>query len=166
MPESGDKRGHEGGGEPRGQGTRLPRVPARILLVEDNPDDIELTRRVFQRGHVDNPLLVVQDGREALDLLVREAGRIDGPPFDLVLLDLTLPGLDGLALLEEIQADKRLRRMPVIVLTGAAREQDWIGSYKSGAVAFLRKPFDLERFLAVIGDLYGYRIVIFRDEAQ
>ncbi|MCX8071448.1 MAG: response regulator [Candidatus Binatia bacterium] len=139
--------------------------PARILLVEDNPDDVELVKRALRRGHVDNPLTVIGNGRDALDLLVREANRFDRAPFDLVLLDLTLPGLDGRVLLQEIQADKRLRRMPVLVLTGSAREEDWISSYKSGAVAFLRKPFDLHGFLSTIGDLYGYRIVIVRDEA-
>lgn len=138
--------------------------PARILLVEDNPDDVELLKRVFRRGHVGNPLAVMSNGREVLDLLVREANRLDKPPFDLMLLDLTLPGLDGRALLQEIQADKRLRRMPVIVLTGSAREEDWIRAYKTGAVAFLRKPFELERFLSTIGDLYGYRIVIVKEE--
>lgn len=161
-----DSRSPQGEGELGKPGVRRAPQPARILLVEDNPDDVELTRRVFQRGHLDNPLVVIEDGREAFDLLVREASRIDGPPFDLVLLDLTLPGLDGRALLEEIQADRRLRRMPVIVLTGSAREEDWIRAYKSGAVAFLRKPFDLERFLGVIGDLYGYRIVIVRAEPE
>jgi two-component system response regulator len=137
--------------------------PARILLIEDNPDDIELTRRVFQRGHLDNPLTVIENGREALDLLLREVNRTDRPPYDLLLLDLTLPGLDGRALLQELQADKRLRRIPVVVLTGSQRDEDWITAYKTGAVAFLRKPFDLERFLTVIGDLHGYRILIMRD---
>jgi len=137
--------------------------PARILLIEDNPDDIELTRRVFQRGHLDNPLTVIENGREALDLLLREVNRTDRAPYDLLLLDLTLPGLDGRALLQELQADKRLRRIPVVVLTGSQRDEDWITAYKTGAVAFLRKPFDLERFLTVIGDLHGYRILIMRD---
>lgn len=137
--------------------------PARILLIEDNPDDIELTRRVFQRGHLDNPLTVIENGREALDLLLREVNRTDRPPYDLLLLDLTLPGLDGRALLQELQADKRLRRIPVVVLTGSQRDEDWITAYKTGAVASLRKPFDLERFLTVIGDLHGYRILIMRD---
>jgi CheY-like chemotaxis protein len=140
--------------------------PARILLVEDNPDDVELVRRAFQRGHVDNPIIVIGDGRQAFELLVREANRLDRPPFDLLLLDLTLPGLDGRVLLQEVQADKRLRRMPVLVLTGSAREEDWISAYKAGAVAFLRKPFDLERFLATIGDLYGYRIVIVKEDVS
>ncbi|GIW42936.1 MAG: response regulator [Candidatus Binatia bacterium] len=140
--------------------------PARILLVEDNPDDVDLVRRALQRGHVDNPITVIGDGRQAFELLVREANRLDRPPFDLLLLDLTLPGLDGRVLLQEIQADKRLRRMPALVLTGSAREEDWISAYKSGAVAFLRKPFDLERFLATIGDLYGYRIVIVKEDVS
>ncbi len=147
------------------EGTKQHLRPARILLVEDNPDDVELVKRVFHRGHVDNSLTVMANGREVLELLVREANRLDRSPFDLLLLDLTLPGLDGRVLLQEIQADKRLRRMPVIVLTGSAREEDWIRAYKTGAVAFLQKPFTLERFLATVGDLYGYRIVIVKDEA-
>jgi CheY-like chemotaxis protein len=135
---------------------------ARILLVEDSPDDVELTRRAFELSKIGNPLTVVNDGRAALDFLYRSCADRDAPFVDLVLLDLGLPGLDGRAVLREIWADKRLRHIPVIVLTGSDREDDLIEAYKGGAVAFLHKPVVVERLLAAIGDLHGYRLFIAR----
>ncbi len=136
---------------------------ARILLIEDNAQDIEWTRRVFQRGHLGNPLTVVENGAEALDLLSRTANDPEGLPFDLILLDLTLPGVDGRTLLTQLSEDRRLRRVPVVVLTGSQREDDMVLAYKSGAVAFLRKPVDVERLIKVVGDLYGYRVFIVKE---
>jgi CheY-like chemotaxis protein len=135
---------------------------ARILLVEDNPDDVEITRRAFERSKIGNVLTVVEDGQAALDLLYRACADVDDPAVDLVLLDLGLPTLDGRAVLREIWSDKRLRHIPVIVLTGASREDDLIESYKCGAVAFLRKPVDVDRLLTAIADLHGYRLFIAR----
>jgi CheY-like chemotaxis protein len=135
---------------------------ARLLLVEDNPDDVVITRRAFERAKIGNPLTVVEDGRAALDLLYDNCSQRDEAGIDLVLLDLELPKLNGRAVLREIWADKRLRHIPVIVLTGSEREDDLIESYKGGAVAFLRKPVDVERLLAAIGDLPGYRLFIAR----
>ena len=135
---------------------------ARILLIEDNPDDAEWVRRVFQRGHLGNPLAVIEDGAKALDVLSRSANDPSGPAFDLVLLDLTLPGLDGRTLFKHFAEDRRLRKIPVIVLTGSQREEDMVSAYKTGAVAFLRKPIDMERFLGIVGDLYGNRLYIVR----
>lgn len=136
---------------------------ARILLIEDNADDAEWVRRIFQRGHLGNPLTVIEDGAKALDVLSRTASDPTSPAFDLVLLDLTLPGLDGRTLLKHLAEDRRLRKIPVIVLTGSQREEDLVRAYKSGAVAFLHKPVDMERFLAIVGDLFGYRIYITRE---
>lgn len=133
---------------------------ARLLLVEDNPDDVDITRRAFERAKIGNPLTVVEDGQAALDLLYRNCSEPEGSRIDLVLLDLELPKVDGRAVMRAIWADKRLRRIPVIILTGSGREDDLIDSYKGGAVAFLRKPVDVERLLTAIGDLHGYRLFI------
>jgi CheY-like chemotaxis protein len=135
---------------------------ARLLLVEDSPDDVEITRRAFERAKIGNALTVVGDGQAALELLYRNCMEREEPGIDLVLLDLGLPVLDGRSVLRKIWADKRLRHIPVIVLTGSAREEDLVESYKGGAVAFLRKPVDVERLLTAIGDLHGYRLFIVR----
>jgi len=133
---------------------------ARILLVEDSPDDVEITRRAFERAKIGNPLTVAEDGQQALDLLLRNCSQIGEPGVDMVLLDLGLPRVDGRAVMRDIWADKRLRHIPVIILTGSDREEDLIQAYKGGAVAFLRKPVDVERLLTAIGDLHGYRLYI------
>ena len=135
---------------------------ARILLVEDNPDDVEITRRSFERAKIGNPLSVVGDGQAALDFLYRNCSELGDPGVEMVLLDLGLPRLDGRAVMREIWADKRLRHIPVIILTASARENDLIESYKGGAVAFLHKPVDVERLLTAIGDLQGYQLFIAR----
>lgn len=135
---------------------------ARILLVEDNPDDAEITRRALERAKIGNPVTVVEDGQAALDLLYRNCADRDDPAIDMVLLDLGLPKLDGRAVMREVWADKRLRHIPVIILTASEREDDLIEAYKGGAVAFLRKPVDVERLLTAIGDLHGYRLFIAR----
>jgi CheY-like chemotaxis protein len=146
-------------GETRIAGARV----ARLLLVEDNPDDAEIARRAFDRAKIGNTVTVVEDGQAALDLLYRNYSELDEPGIDLVLLDLQLPRLDGRAVLRAIWADKRLRHIPVIVLTGSEHEDDLIESYKGGAVAFLRKPVDVERLLTAIGDLNGYRLYIAKE---
>lgn len=135
---------------------------ARILLVEDNPDDVELTRRAFARAKIGNHLAVVGDGQSALDLLYRNCSNEGEPGIEMVLLDLGLPQLDGRAVMREIWADKRLRHIPVIILTASEREDDLMEAYKGGAVAFLRKPVDVERLLTAIGDLHGYQLFIMR----
>ena len=135
---------------------------ARILLVEDNPDDAELTQRAFERAKIGNALSVVGDGQAALDLLYATWADPRQAPIDMVLLDLSLPKLDGRAVLAAIYKDKRLRHIPVIILTGSEREDDLIQAYKGGAVAFLRKPVDVPRLLTAIGDLHDYRLFIAR----
>jgi CheY-like chemotaxis protein len=133
----------------------------RLLLVEDNEDDAELTRRALARAHIGNQLTVVGDGESALELLYRQAmSKLE--EFGMILLDLDLPKMDGREVLKKILADRRLRHIPVIVLTGSSNEEDLLKSYKSGAVAFLRKPVDVERLLHAVGDLPGYRLLIAR----
>ena len=132
-----------------------------VLLVEDNPDDVLITRRAFERAHIGNPLTVVGDGEQALEILYKDA--MEGRErFGLIMLDLGLPKMDGRMVLKRIWDDKRLRFIPVIVLTGSDEEDDMVKSYKSGAVAFLRKPVQVDQLLRAVGDLHGYRLLIAR----
>ena len=133
----------------------------KLLLVEDNPDDVALTRRALARARIGNDVALAGDGEEALDILYRDVldGRQD---IGLILLDLGLPKLDGREVLERVWTDRRLRHIPVIVLTGSARDEDMVKSYKGGAVAFLRKPVQVDRLLHAVSDLHGYRLLIAR----
>ena len=97
--------------------------PVSILLVEDSPDDVEITRRALERGQVKNHLLVARDGQEALDILFSRRDA-DGTLPGLILLDLNLPKVDGREVLEKIKSDPKLRRVPVIALTSSTREED------------------------------------------
>src|SRR5262249_31135892 len=135
-------------------GTAVP----KLLLVEDNPDDVALTRRALTRARIGNEVAVAGDGEQALDILYRDVldGRKD---IGLILIDLVLPKLDGREVLERVWGDRRLRHIPVIVLTGSARDEDMVKSYKGGAVAFLRKPVQVERLLHAVSDLHGYRLL-------
>lgn len=144
---------------------QMPRARiARLLLVEDDPNDVEITRRAFERAKIGNDLTVVGDGQAALDYLYRNCTEYDDPRADMILLDLGLPKVDGRATLRQIWGDRRLRHIPVVILTASDREEDLIDSYKGGAVAFLRKPVSVERLLNAVGDLHGYRLYISRVE--
>jgi CheY-like chemotaxis protein len=132
-----------------------------LLLVEDSSDDVLITKRALARAHIGNNLTVASDGQAALDLLYADAmaGR---ERFGLILLDLGLPKIDGREVLKRIWADRRLRHIPVIVLTGSDEDEDMVRSYKSGAVAYLRKPVQVDQLLRAVGDLHGYRLLIAR----
>ncbi|MEO8601697.1 MAG: response regulator [bacterium] len=132
-----------------------------LLLVEDSEDDVFITQRALARAHIGNHLTVAGDGQEALDLLYGDA--MDGRErFGLILLDLGLPRVDGREVLSKIWGDRRLRHIPVIVLTGSDEDEDMVRSYKSGAVAYLRKPVQVDQLLRAVGDLNGYRLLIAR----
>ena len=131
----------------------------RILLVEDNPDDIELTRRAFGRIDHENQIDVATDGADALDYLFgrgRHAERETDPLPDLILLDLRLPRLDGLEVLRAIRAGARTRLLPVIVLTSSAEEIDLVNCYREGVNSYLRKPVDFSRMLDLVKTLHEY----------
>jgi two-component system response regulator len=134
-----------------------------ILLVEDNPSDIALTRRALEKDRITNPLIVLEDGREALDYLLARgahAGRDVADIPALVLLDLKLPKVDGVEVLRQIRADTRTRRLPVVILTSSREEQDIAISYDLGANSYIRKPVDFAQFAAAIGHLGLYWLVI------
>ena len=134
-----------------------------ILLVEDNPDDVELTRRALDESNVANKLVVVRDGVEALQYLFREdayAGRDAADLPEVVLLDLKLPKIDGLEVLRRIRADERTRVLPVVVLTSSNAERDIVESYALGANSYIRKPVEFERFVEATKTLGLYWLVL------
>jgi two-component system response regulator len=133
-----------------------------ILLVEDNDDDVRLTRRALQRNNILNELIVASDGVAALNYLRAatdpEHGRSRLPA--LILLDLKLPRMDGLEVLQVLRADPKLRRQPVVILTSSSEERDILGSYELGANSYIRKPVDFEQFSAAVRALGIYWLVI------
>jgi CheY-like chemotaxis protein len=134
-----------------------------ILLVEDNPDDVDLTLRAFKRAQIANEVVVVRDGEEALDYLFGtgvHAGRDLSVMPTVMLLDLKLPKVMGLDVLRRIRADERTKRMPVVVLTSSDEEGDIITSYDLGANSFVRKPVDFARFLDAARQLGLYWLVL------
>jgi len=126
-----------------------------ILLVEDNPDDIELTLIALQRTRLANPVVSVRDGAEALDFLRREGAYADRPEENpaVILLDKKLPKVDGHEVLREVRADDRLRRVPVVMLTSSREERDLLRSYDLGVNAYVVKPVEFDDFMAAINDL-------------
>jgi two-component system response regulator len=140
-----------------------------ILLVDDSPDDVELTIRAFQRNGIANEVIVASDGEEALDYLFAAgtfAGRTPADNPALVLLDLKLPKLMGLEVLKQIRADDRTRRLPVVVLTSSNEDQDIIQSYDLGANSFVRKPVDFGQFVQAARQLGLYWLVLNEDPAR
>jgi CheY-like chemotaxis protein len=121
-----------------------------ILLVEDNPGDVRLTREALREGNVVNELQVARDGIEALDLLSRRGQFAGAARPDLILLDLNLPRKDGREVLAELKADEALRRIPVVVLTTSQAEEDILASYDLHANCYIAKPVDLDRFIEVV----------------
>lgn len=133
--------------------------PISILLVEDNPDDVEITRRALEKGRVINDLIVARDGQEALDILFsREKNGVPKP--GLILLDLNLPRVDGRQVLEKIKADPKLRRIPVVVLTVSTRQEDIVRSYDLGVNTFISKPVGFEEFIKVVTTIKEYWLLI------
>jgi len=136
---------------------------AAILLVEDNPDDVELTLRAFQKHSVNNRIVVVRDGLEALDYLFgtgAHAGRATAELPAVILLDLKLPKIDGLEVLQRIRADRRTELIPVVVLTSSKEQQDLIKSYQLHCNSFVRKPVDFTQFAEAIRQLGLYWLLL------
>jgi CheY-like chemotaxis protein len=134
-----------------------------ILLVEDNPSDIELTKRALTKANVANELVVVEDGQEALDYLFgtgKYVGRDVLPSLALVLLDLKLPKVAGLEVLKRIRANERTKRLPVVILTSSQEERDIAMGYDLGANSYIRKPIDFFQFAEAIKTLGLYWLVL------
>jgi CheY-like chemotaxis protein len=134
----------------------------RILLVEDDPNDVELTLTALEEYHLANEVVVTSDGAEALDYLYRRgafATRLNGSPA-VLLLDLKLPKVDGLEVLQQIKGDEKLRLIPVVVLTSSREERDMVASYRLGVNAYVVKPVDFHEFVNAIKELGVFWAVI------
>jgi CheY-like chemotaxis protein len=129
--------------------------PGRILLVEDDPNDVELTLSALAENGLANEVVVARDGEQALDYLFRRgvyASREEGNPT-LMLLDLKLPKVDGIEVLKRVKADPHLKTIPVVVLTSSREEQDLMRSYNSGTNAYVVKPVDFHEFVEAVREL-------------
>ncbi|MGH7232978.1 MAG: response regulator [Nitrospiraceae bacterium] len=134
----------------------------RIVLAEDNPEDVELTLSALAEHNLVNEVVVVSDGAEALDYLYargKYARRMPGNPA-VMLLDLKMPKVDGLEVLRTIKKDDRLRTIPVVMLTSSREEPDLVESYKLGVNAYVVKPVDFQRFIAAIKDLGAFWAIL------
>lgn len=134
--------------------------PAEVLLVEDSPGDVRLTREALKEGKVRNNLSVVSDGVEAMEFLRREGKYKDAPRPDIVLLDLNMPRKDGREVLAEMKSDEQLKRIPVVILTTSEAEQDILRTYDLHANCYLTKPVDLEQFISIVKSVEDFWLTI------
>lgn len=134
-----------------------------ILLVEDNPDDVELTVRALETARITNPVVVARDGVEALDYLFARGPHQGRDPCDLpavVFLDLKMPRVDGLEVLAQVRADERTRLVPVVVLTTSDEEHDRLASYELHANSYIRKPVDFANFSEAVRQIGQYWLLL------
>ena len=134
----------------------------QVLLVEDNPGDVRLTKEALKEGKLLNQLTVVGDGVEALSFLRKEGVYADAPQPELILLDLNLPKKDGREVLAEIKADPNLRRIPVVVLTTSSSEEDILKIYDLHANCYVKKPIDLDKFIEVVRECERFWLQVAR----
>jgi CheY-like chemotaxis protein len=133
-----------------------------VLLVEDDPGDVLMTREAFDDTKFANALHVVNDGAEALAFLRKEGEYADAPTPDLVLLDLNLPRVDGREVLAAVKADDELRQIPIVVLTTSESEEDVLRSYELHANAYVTKPVDFDRFIEVVRKIDDFFVSVVR----
>jgi CheY-like chemotaxis protein len=136
--------------------------PIEVLLVEDDPGDVLLTREAFEHQKVHNRLHVVNNGEDAINFVRRQGAFTDAPVPDLVLLDLNLPGMHGREVLISIKEDPELRKIPVVVLTTSEAEEDVLRSYLLHANAYVTKPVDFDRFMAVVRAIDDFFVSVVR----
>jgi two-component system response regulator len=134
--------------------------PIEILLVEDNPRDVELTMEAFKDSKIFSSIHVANDGQAALDFLRQEGKYKDSPRPDLILLDLNLPRKEGREVLAEIKIDEKLKRIPVVVLTSSKAEEDILKSYNLHANCYITKPIDLHQFIKVVRSVEDFWFTI------
>jgi CheY-like chemotaxis protein len=134
-----------------------------ILLVEDNPHDLELTLRALRKNHLANSIVTVSDGEEALDFLFgrgKYAGRDVNNHPKVVFLDLKLPKVDGIEVLRQAKSDERTRKIPIVVVTSSAEERDRVESYDLGVTSYVVKPIQFDSFVKTITDLGFYWMAV------
>ncbi len=133
----------------------------KILLVEDNPDDVELTLRAFRKHNLANEIIVARDGEEALAVLFeRDKEGAEHRAVDMVLLDLKLPKVDGLEVLRQVKSNLETQTIPVVVLTSSKEENDLAESYRLGVNSYIRKPVDFVKFTEVVMQLGLYWLLL------
>ena len=141
----------------------IPLKPAQsiaILLAEDSPGDVRLTREALKEAKILNTLHVVEDGMEAMEFLRKTGKHMDAPVPDLILLDLNMPRMDGREVLAEVKKDENLMRIPVVVLTTSKAEEDIVRSYSLHANAYVTKPVGLTEFLKVIRSIEQFWLTV------
>lgn len=131
-----------------------------VLLVEDNPDDVLITRRAWKKGGLKNQLCIVNNGEEALMFLRREEGYVDAPTPCLILLDLKMPRMDGFDVLEIIKDEDTLRSIPVIILTSSERDKDIERAYQLGCNSYIKKPVNFTNFIEAITEIKRFWLTL------
>ena len=123
-----------------------------ILLVEDNEDDIVIIKRVFKNVNITNEIRIARSGREALDFIYHrdKYSEEESQPPGMILLDISMPGMNGFEVLEELKADPKTKKIPVVMLTSSGREEDIVKSYEYGACSYITKPLGFDEFVNVI----------------
>ncbi|WP_414575825.1 response regulator [Anabaena sp. CCY 9402-a] len=135
-------------------------IPIQVLLVEDNPGDVELTRIALEDSKISVNLNVVEDGVEAMAFLRKQEQYADVPHPDIVLLDLNLPRKDGREVLAEIKTDQHLKRIPVVVLTTSQAEEDILKAYNLSANCYIAKPVDFDQFVRIVQSIENFWFAI------
>jgi CheY-like chemotaxis protein len=131
-------------------------IEGLILLVEDNPDDEKLTLRALKKNNIANPIVVARDGQEAADYLFNAEKRLPS----LILLDLKLPKIGGLEILQRVRHEARTKLIPIVVLTSSKEDTDRVSSYNLGCNSYIRKPVDFDKFVEAVGQLGLYWLVL------
>ena len=147
----------------------MPTDKIEILLVEDDPEDLELTMHSLNEEHICNRIQVARDGEEALDFLFCRGIHSERKPNNfpkLILLDLKLPKVDGLEVLQQIKSDPRTRALPVVILTSSRQEQDMVQGYQLGVNSYIQKPVDFDQFRKAIKQLGFYWLVVSQPPPQ
>lgn len=135
-------------------------VDHAILMAEDNPDDILITRHAWKEGNIKNPLHVVKDGEEALEFLYKIGKYKDAPTPSLMLLDINMPKMNGFEVLEKLKTDERHKKMPIIMLTTSEREKDIETAYNLGCNSYICKPVNFENFIDAVIKIQQYWLIL------